>query len=202
VGILPVQHNSLHFCCPRTSIKLKYHCSTRKPIPINLGGHGDPGVVLPPALLSGYIMALLVYGTSPEQGLPTAAENAVTFLKDADVNSIDIFYVETIQNPAGRRFPGYARIATMNKTGNDVFQNFIVLSKTRKILTIAHEIMHILLSDVHRPGEPDTALFNVTRNDTRSDSTKRIGPYPDAEATGIGSRDTETIRANAETLPS
>jgi hypothetical protein len=29
VGILPVQHNSLHFCCPRTSIKLKYHCSTK-----------------------------------------------------------------------------------------------------------------------------------------------------------------------------
>ena len=68
-------------------------------------------------------------------------------------------------------------------------------------LSLAHEIMHILLNAEHRLGEPNTALFKVTSVNTDVAGTKRIGPYPDAATAGVGNSDTATIRSVAEALP-
>ena len=169
----------------------------KRSVAVNLGDPKDRGVVLPPALLRRYV-------STDEEVVqhPTASERAVAALKGADLNSIDVFYVDHIF-PRGGGFPkrGVAYFARSNGTGNNAFQNFIVISKIRGPLTLAHEIMHVLLNDSHRDNEPKTALFYGTENHKRPHSTKRIGPYPGAEDAHVGQRDTETMRTNAETLP-
>jgi hypothetical protein len=103
--------------------------------------------------------------------------------------------------------PAESYPAVRNLTGISRFKNFVVMSRDRRVLSFAHELMHILLNAPHRvtaqgvPLDPSTALFHVTRNDKRVDSTKRIGPYPDAQLAGAGNDDTRTLRANVETLP-
>jgi hypothetical protein len=177
---------------------------TRKPVTINLGGPGDPGVVLPPALLGGYI------ASAAQIAVPTPSEQAVVAFKDADPNSIDVFYVDMLfAHPPGAFIPvpGTSVPRFWNLTGNRDFQNFIVLPSRRngrRVLTLGHEIMHILLNQGHPRGggDPSTALFHTTEDHKRPDSTKRIGPYPDAQAAGVGQRDTETIRSTVENLPS
>jgi len=62
--------------------------------------------------------------------------------------------------------------------------------------------MHVLLDSSHRDNEPDTALFFSTFSGAHTvDSTKRVGPYPDATNAGVGTNDTTDIRANSENLP-
>src|SRR5262245_11793616 len=169
----------------------------KKPVPINLGGQGEPGVLLPPALLNRFYV---VAGQFPSE-----YERAVVALKDADVNTIDIFYVYAVYDPniGGTGIGGKAYPAHDNNTGDNSLQNFVVLSRTpvRGPLTLAHEIMHVLLNRSHRAHEPSTALFHTGTGDKGVDSTKRIGPYPRSTASGVGDRDTQIIRTNAETLP-
>jgi hypothetical protein len=77
-------------------------------------------------------------------------------------------------------------------------------------LSLAHELMHVLLNVDHdaRGTEPQTALFHPAAGSIPSvtpakavNSSKRIGPYPDADAAGVGIDDTRIMRANVETLP-
>lgn len=175
----------------------------RRPVPVNLGGPGDPGLVLPPALFEGY------RDSGPVViAVPTPAEQAVFAFKSADPNSIDIFYVQTLffgLHGALVPVPGTSYPAFRNNTGDNHFQNFIVVPSRaagRRVFTTAHEIMHILLNQAHRNGEPGTALFHPTAPHRGPNSTKRIGPYPDANALNVGGRDTQQLRDNVETLPS
>lgn len=105
--------------------------------------------------------------------------------------------------------------------GQEGRKNYIVINATQLQLSsgfpfrLPHEIMHIVLNSGHRakqrvqlspaqhppPLDPTTALFYITTSATNEvDSTKRIGPYPGAEAT-VGNNDTNIIRKNAEELP-
>jgi len=161
---------------------------------IDMGGAGDPGVALPAALGNGYTPT----AESPITAF-TADELAVIALKDADDDSVDMFYVDEITIADVRAVSyGVAR----NNTGNPAGDNFIVISGTeRQVLTAAHECMHILLNEPDRPNAPGTSLFKSgTTVDKRVDGTKRIGPYPDAATSGVGNGDTDTIRDHAEVL--
>ncbi len=159
---------------------------------INMGGAGDPGVIQPAALADGFTSGF---------GALTADETAVFRHRDGSVNTIDVFYVETLTNVGGRgrSYPAafYAAAASRNS---------IVIGSASAggsdPHNLAHEMMHILLNAAHRTSEPATAVFRG--GTTRSKSvtgTKRIGPYPDATAAGVGTDDVRDIRANAEILP-
>lgn len=160
---------------------------------INIGGAGDPGVALPPALAGGFTESSggLIAALNPQ-------EVAVVALKDANPNTVDIFYVDTITTvPTATSYP---RIR--NTTGNASAQNFVVTSRGANVFTLAHELMHILLNSPHRPNEPGTSLFRGGTTPSKIvGGTKRIGPYPQAAAVGVGNADTTTIRNAAETLP-
>ena len=119
-------------------------------------------------------------------------------LKDSNPNTVDIFYVDTITTvPTATSYP-----TVRNRTGNAAAQNFIVTSRTANVFSLAHEFMHILLNSPHRPNEPPTSLFRGGTTPNKSvGGTKRIGPYPQAAAAGVGNADTTTVRNSAETLP-
>jgi hypothetical protein len=159
---------------------------------IDMGGAGDPGVALPAALAGGYTR------TNGDIVNLHPSEAAVVALKDADVNSIDVFYVDTITNTS--RATSYR--ASRNKTGNPNAQNFVIMSRGAGVLSLPHEMMHVLLDSPHRANEPATALIRGGTSATKAiGGTKRIGPYPDAAAAGVGNNDTTTIRNHAEALP-
>jgi hypothetical protein len=127
-----------------------------------------------------------------------ASEQAVIALKDADANSVDIFYVDTITNtPRAVSYP-----AVRNLTANANAKNFVVVSRGATVLSLAHEMMHILLNSPHRANEPATSLFRGGTTPSKAvNGTKRIGPYPQAAAVGVGNGDTTTVRTAAESLP-
>jgi hypothetical protein len=167
-------------------------------IEIDMGEEGDPGVALPGKMLDGFLRSIGVL-------IPTEDEEAIVAFKDADENSIDVFYVEKIfrvENPAAE-VPAVAYNQDRNRTGNPALQNFVVLSgPSKRVFSLPHEFMHILWNGPHRGGEPQTALFWAPTSPNKDvDGTKRIGPYPDAETAGIGNDDTTTIRSTAEDLP-
>ena len=169
---------------------------TKKPVPIDIAL--GRGVVLPPDILGGWEQEWKVLGSGAGERPPTASERAATRFKDPDVNSIDIFFVDAIWRPPGHSVLAYSQTAENNHTGVNDFQNSVVMS--RKSLpgpfALSHEIMHILLNRGHRGGEPQTAVFFMGGYTTKApESTKRIGPYPDADAQGVGQRDTLIIRA-------
>ncbi|MCG2678789.1 MAG: hypothetical protein L6455_02300, partial [Kiritimatiellae bacterium] len=170
---------------------------------INMGGTGDLGVNLPTGtgvnIADGFDATTIATITTL-----TAEEAAVFASKDSDANSIDFFYLESFGaataaffGPRGGSWP-----SVRNGTGGTIAPNNVVVTAQRGVLTLPHEIMHILLNSPHRSGEPITALFQGgTTVDKSVDGTKRIGPYPDAASAGVGSADTITIRSKAESLP-
>lgn len=132
----------------------------------------------------------------------TADENAIAPLKDNDVNTIDVFYVPLLITDGGRAssYP-----VDRNLSNDPKYNNMIVVSAGSAggvhPITLAHEIMHVLLNSGHR-NDPNTAVFRGGTSPTKAvGGTKRIGPYPDATTSGVGQNDTTTIRQNAETLP-
>jgi hypothetical protein len=163
-------------------------------VPIDMGGDGDPGKVLPWPLLNGYEFS---------EPSPIAAFNedelSVIALKDEDENTVDVFYVSDITNP-GNNATAYG--VARNHTGNADGQNFVIVQADHEDLTLAHEMMHILLNEPHRFNEPTTALFHAFSVVGKPvDGRKRIGPYPDAAANNVGNDDTFDIRETAEDLP-
>lgn len=131
---------------------------------------------------------------------PTPDETALFTLKDADKDSIDIFYVDFATVTSGYfgvRGGQYRK--GRNQTGNITNQNNIIISSKREVLTLPHEIMHVLLDLAHR-NDAETALFRGGTSITKEvGGTKRIGPYPDAAI--IGQNDVTTIRNTSEKLP-
>ena len=124
---------------------------------------------------------------------------------DDDNNSVDFVYVPDLNNGFGISVKATTYNANRNATGNAKFQNFVVLGPTRTDLSVAHELMHVLLNIPHRvtPNneflDATTALFRRTTTKAVA-GTKRIGPYP-AAASGVGNDDTTKIRSKAEQLP-
>jgi hypothetical protein len=143
-------------------------------------------------------------GSSPIQ-IANADERELLNHLDADNNTVDFMYVPDLNDGLGNAVRATAYRAGRNSTGNPAFQNFVVVGPTRSELSVAHELMHILLNISHRLSgtgawlDATTALFHGTTTKA-VDGTKRIGPYP-AAASGVGNDDTTTIRNNAEQLP-
>ena len=141
-----------------------------RPVVIDLGGGGSPGRILPPALLAGYELSMVTFQPAPGRQ-PTDSEMALIALRSTEANVIDIFYVDHMFDPKPEDaipgpLPGYARIALTNNSGDPRAQNFAVVSSIRKVFTVAHELLHLLLNDGHRGDqEPDTALFHPTQDD-------------------------------------
>jgi hypothetical protein len=133
----------------------------------------------------------------------TAEESALFAHKDADSNTIDVFYVEafstiaqSLVGPRGRSYP--ASFAS----GNSLYKNNVVCTAVAEVFTLPHELLHELLNRGHRSSEPNTALFKGGTDVTKAvGGTKRIGPYPDAANSGVGNDDTTILRVAAETLP-
>lgn len=170
--------------------------ATIKIVPtFDFGGSGDPGVTQPAALNDGYTAGALL---NP----PNDDEQAVIAFKDNDPNTLDVFYVENLTNSGGR---GTSYPKARNLSGDSKYNNWVVINNGSAgggdPHNLAHEIMHILLNAPHR-ADPSTALFRGgTDYDKNVNGTKRIGPYPDATAAGVGENDTNTIRTNAEVFP-
>ncbi len=180
---------------------------------INMGtdGNGVPLVGKQAVLRDGF----LVGGAA----ILNPWELAVTELLDSEDNdTVDIFYVNVFQDnqvvcDSGRIATRHANSYAVggNKTGDEQNQNFIVIAATRGPLTLPHEFMHILLNIPHRKGgssdpcaseDPETALFHAPQSRDKSvGGTKRIGPYPDARAVNVGTKDTFHMRNKAEKLP-
>ncbi|GMR13182.1 MAG: hypothetical protein BMS9Abin29_1384 [Gemmatimonadota bacterium] len=165
---------------------------------VNMGGAGSPGVALPVgagiAWGDGFDAVTAVVG-----GALHAEEAAIFALKDADVNSIDIFFTPDLSAAAqalvGARARSYpAFLASPNPS----FRNNVVATAHRGPLSLGHEVMHILLNAGHRGGEPATSLFRGGTTLNIVGGTKRIGPYPGA---GVANADVTTIRRVAEILP-
>jgi hypothetical protein len=168
-----------------------------RPVDIDMGGSGDPGVVLPGVLLDGVDAA----NEDPLVN-PTVDEDALIAYKDTDVNTIDILYVLDL-TVGGGPVHALAYYPSANGTGDDAYQNFFIVSGNRYYtLDIPHEILHILLNSGHRPGEPLTAIFHPDPVLGKPvNGPKRVGPYPGAPfPTGLGSDDTFVIRPIAEAL--
>jgi len=165
----------------------------RRPVPIDIGGNLDTGRALPPALLDGVTVNSGFVTTF------TMDELAMIALKDGDANSVDVFYVDSY---TGSPTVMEAYPEVRNQSGVPAGENFVVArtNATYQNSVLAHEMMHILLNAPHRNGEPSTALFRSLQVGGVA-GTKRIGPYPDAQAAGVGYDDSETIRGTAEILP-
>jgi hypothetical protein len=158
-------------------------------------GGGNAGHDRPQSLQDGYD------GSPSVLLLPTADERACANLKDGDANTIDVIVVESMNTNGGR---GTSFPKVRNGTGDAKYDNWMVLSSGvvgNFPNTFPHELMHILLNSAHR-GDPATALFKGGTSPNKDvGGTKRIGPYPDATAAGVGQTDTTTMRASTETLP-
>lgn len=172
---------------------------------IDMGGTGDPGVTLPAAFASGNYTSSRGGAVGDDAGEPTPSEQAIVGYKDADDNSIDIFYVDGVfVGPV--EVGGIAYITSLNLSGNAAYARFCVVSGINAVpFTVAHECLHILLNIGHRnissPMDFIEALFfSPTSLDRAVDGTKRIGPYPPPTLGGWVD-DTYTIREVAESLP-
>ncbi|MBP9225459.1 MAG: hypothetical protein KBF76_16430 [Verrucomicrobiales bacterium] len=158
------------------------------------------GVALPSVFSTGGFTR----GSAPIQ-LPTADEREALNHLDADNNTVDFLYVPDLNDGLGNGVRATAYNAWRNGTGIAAFKNFVVVGPSRSELSVAHEMMHILLNLPHRMSaggawlDPDTALFHGT-NSKAVHGTKRIGPYP-ATGSSVGNDDTTTIRTNSEQLP-
>ena len=173
---------------------------------IDMGGAADPGVALPAGPGISFADGFDCVTVRGAGGLH-ADETGVFGLKDADANSIDVFYVQNFSAPAialvgtrGRAYP------SLLAGGNALYPNNVIVGSGAAgggdPHNLAHEIMHILLNAFHRAGEPLTAVFRGNTTLSKAvGGTKRIGPYPDATTAGVGTGDTGTIRGNTEALP-
>lgn len=139
----------------------------------------------------------------PAMATPNEDEEAIIGFKDDIYDTLDIFYIEAIPHSNA-----VAYYESYNATGDDAYSNWVVMcADTRIFSTLGHEVLHILLNAPHRvdasgdPLDPVTALFYPEGIPQSVGSTKRIGPYPDAAAAGVGDNDTEVIRAATENLP-
>lgn len=164
---------------------------------VNMGRAGNPGVALPAG-------AGIAWGNGFDAVTTGAValhaeEVAIFGLKDADVNSIDIFFTPDLSPAAqalvGNRARSYPALIA---SPNPIFRNNIVATAHRGPLSLAHEVMHILLNRGHRAGEPATSLFRGGTTLNIVGGTKRIGPFPGA---GVANADVTTIRAVAEIIP-
>ncbi|MCW5776445.1 MAG: hypothetical protein KIS87_08415 [Phycisphaeraceae bacterium] len=167
-----------------------------RPVSINMGGTGDPGVVLPSVFLDGFVAA----NEDPLQN-PTEDEQRVVGYADSNMHSMDIFYVDELLVDTIPVY-AYAYYPSANATQDSAYQNFCIVSANiYTTLSIPHEVMHVLLNASHRSSEPDTALFYPTPAAGKPvGGPKRIGPYPDAQSTGVGNDDTMKIRSIVEVL--
>ncbi len=173
---------------------------------IDMGGGGDPGLVLPTGAGINWTNGFDGITINGSGGLH-AEETALFGSKDSDANTIDVFYVDVFSSAmialVGDRARAYPSFLA---GGNSLYPNNIAVASTASgggfPNTFAHEVLHILLDDAHRANEPDTALFKGGTTTSKAvNGTKRIGPYPDAAAAGVGNGDTSTIRGHAEALP-
>ena len=167
-------------------------------------GPNDQGVPLPGSLTDGdFVQSAL---TNNQHTMFSTDELALIAAKDADPNSIDIFYVDSITPAVGTPPKAYSYTATgtapANQAQSVAGSNWIVMSTDTRPFTLAHEVMHILLNSGHRNLEAATSLFDHPTSPTNSvDATKRIGPNADTAAASVGDGDTAIIRAVAESLP-
>ena len=129
-----------------------------------------------------------------------------------------MFYIAGVNytgTPGGGLKHAVAYTKSINQTGNNAGENFIVIN-TLPVqgndpcpFLLGHEVMHILLDSEHRnapgsPIDPDTSLF-AKKGSTSSNTvvgSKRIGPNLDTKpADKAGHTDTFDIREIVETLP-
>jgi hypothetical protein len=163
---------------------------------IDMGGAGDPGLALPADLNGGFTNGALL---NP----PNAQEAAIIALLDGDAATVDVIYVGTITN-GGNRGSSYPQ--ARNQSGTAAWKNFVVIASGSAgggdPHNLAHELAHVLINAPHRANEPATALLRGGTTLSKAvGGTKRLGPYPDAAAVGVGNADTTTIRTNVSTLP-
>jgi hypothetical protein len=171
---------------------------------IDMGGTGDPGKPLPTSETANFQDGF--DGTYPDFPFLTSDEKALFALHDGDANSLDVYYVEF---GAGWKalHRAWSYPARDMKIGRPESKNVIVMDDVTENykLTLAHEIMHILLNDGHRDFETQTSLFYSPTSALPSpvDGTKRIGPNKQTMESldKVGNDDTSIIRKNAETLP-
>ncbi len=166
---------------------------------VNLGTSvGTPpapvGVPLPGALLRGFRRTEGIVANA------TDSENALVPLKNAGANTVTIFYVEKVfkeERPASS-IKATAYPAVKNGTRNTNFKNFLVMGQSRWVLSISHEMMHVLRNSPHRDGDPRTSLLHPSRgrNDKATSRNKRAGPYA-----ALNNADTRFIRNSVLTLP-
>jgi len=145
----------------------------------------------------------------------TEAEKELVKFKDADVNSVDVFYLDKVYYPeSGGGAGGAAYIASGNDTGDNAYQNLFYIAANQSptsnppwpdAISFAHELLHILLNTGHREAtgnaDPPQAIIHGTApNSLAVDGTKRIGPFP-TDTDGAGDEDTATVRSSAKELP-
>src|SRR5690606_22807012 len=109
-------------------------------------GQGDGGVNFPAGQGADYsdgfdaTLAGVITAT-------TSDENALFSLKDADQDSVDVFYVDfstATEGAFGVR--GFQFRKGRNQTGDIRNQNSLVMSSNREVFTLPHELMHVLLN--------------------------------------------------------
>jgi hypothetical protein len=132
---------------------------------------------------------------------PSEDEIAFSLSKDADQNTIDIFFIKRFKSSVPVRALSY--YSALNATGNSAISNFVVISSERvQVFTMPNEIMHVLLNRDHRDFEPfDSLFYSPTSEVNMVMGTKRIGPFPQAEIYNVGNDDATVMRSTAETLP-
>ncbi|MGI8604978.1 MAG: hypothetical protein ACR2OZ_18565 [Verrucomicrobiales bacterium] len=165
---------------------------------IEMGGAGDPGIQLPAAFADGFAHRNL------ESKLPSADERAAVSFLDGDLKTIDILVVEQLLDAQNDQQTGHA-YAQRGLGGDLSTRNVVVVGGNRRVFTISHELLHILLGFPHRVDplggiqDPPTSLFFVPTSAANAvDATKRIGPNPDLLQRGIGQIDTQIVRNTAE----
>lgn len=166
----------------------------RQPIPIDMGGTGDPGKALPGAMLDGFTISSNPHTASNL----TDDEKAVVAFKGSDADSIDTFFVEQLFDPGMTSIGGSAYIKSKNNTGNSLYENFVLVKGTNVALSTPHEYMHVLLDATHGRATPDDPSTSLFKPGTLTTGSKRIGPYPND---GPGGNDTHDLRQTTEDLP-
>lgn len=146
----------------------------KQPIPIDMGGTGDPGIPLPGAMLDGFKISSNPHTTSNL----TDDEKAIVAFKDSDVDSIDTFFVETLVNADANPIGGNAYQKSVNNTGNSLYENFVLVDGTNVALSTPHEYMHVLLDATHGRATPDDPSTSLFKPGALTSGSKRIGPYP------------------------
>ncbi len=172
---------------------------------VDFGGAGSPGRALPVLAAPNTYADGTGFSTAAIGAPYTAEENAFFVAKDANLNTLDVFYVPDFDPLSvarvGTRGRSYPRFIA---PGNPTNYSSVVLTQHSQFFVLAHEFVHILANAGHRNGEPPNGLFNVPNPPIPSKAvggTKRIGPNAGAATAGVGNSDTTLFRTNAETLP-